>query len=164
MQYGPAALHRRAAIRNASNVSSAGHLIDPIKRLMVAQLQVEGHRPVGLQMHIDVGLASLEGGRQDARWSVALFASQLKSVLALPAWRPPARTPDGASIASIPYRATRVMSCFLTEVTVRSTVRASMSQASLSILAKVRASIPAIDPFTSEGGRAGSTSMTPGRE
>ena len=64
----------------------------------------------------------------------------------------------------MPCRAIKVTSCFLAEVTVKSTVRASMSQTSLSSLANVRSSIPLIDPLTSEGGRAGSTSMTPGRE
>jgi len=55
-------------------------------------------------------------------------------------------------------------SCLRTEVIVRSTVPASMSHASLSSRAKVRSNIPFIEPFLSDGGRAGSTSMTPGRE
>jgi hypothetical protein len=39
-----------------------------------------------------------------------------------------------------------------------------MFHASLSILAKVRDSIPLMDPLIRPGGRAGSTSITPGRE
>lgn len=46
----------------------------------------------------------------------------------------------------------------------RSTVLADKSHASVAILAKVRANMPLMEPFTISGGSAGSTSITPGRE
>ena len=75
-----------------------------------------------------------------------------------------ANTPVAAEIFSIPCRTISVMSWSLSEVIAKSALRACISHASVSTLAKVRASIPSIEPLTSVSGRAGSTSMTPGRE
>src|ERR1017187_718922 len=75
-----------------------------------------------------------------------------------------AKVPGEAETCSIPCRAIKATSCFLADVMVRSTLRVFMSQESLSSRAKVRSNIPFMDPLSSDGGSAGSTSTTPGRE